>query len=184
MNPNHTKAVWAYFDAITQIPRPSKKEQRISQFLIDFAAKHQLAIKSDAVGNLLITKSATDRKQDSPVVALQAHLDMVCEKNNDCEHDFETDPIISYIDGDWVKARGTTLGADNGIGIAMIMAVLASNDIEHPGLECLFTVDEESGLTGAFALKPDFLTARALINLDSEDDGEVFVGCADRKSVV
>jgi dipeptidase D len=178
MNPNHTKAVWAYFDAITQIPRPSKKEQRISQFLIDFAAKHQLAIKSDAVGNLLITKSATDRKQDSPVVALQAHLDMVCEKNNDCEHDFETDPIISYIDGDWVKARGTTLGADNGIGIAMIMAVLASNDIEHPGLECLFTVDEESGLTGAFALKPDFLTARALINLDSEDDGEVFVGCA------
>lgn len=178
MNPIHTKAVWAYFDAITQIPRPSKKEQRISQFLVDFAFKHQLTIKSDAVGNLLITKSATDKKLDSPIIALQAHLDMVCEKKKDSLHNFDTDPIISYIDGDWLKAKDTTLGADNGIGIAMIMAALASDDIEHPGLECLFTVDEESGLTGAFALKLNFMTAKALINLDSEDDGEVFVGCA------
>ena len=178
MNSLDNKAVWSYFNAISKIPRPSKKEGKISQYLIDFASKLHLKIKTDIAGNILIKKPATNGKNSSKVIALQAHLDMVCEKNNDSEHDFETDPIISYVDGDWVKARGTTLGADNGIGIAMIMAVLASNDIEHPALECLFTVDEESGLTGAFALESDFLTADALINLDSEDDGEVFVGCA------
>lgn len=172
------KVLWHYFHQITQIPRPSKKEEKILAFLIAFAQKHQLQYKQDDTGNLLICKSATAGYEDKTTLILQAHVDMVCEKNADVEHDFDTDPIQAYIDGDWVKAKGTTLGADNGIGVAMMMAILAADDIPHPALECLFTVDEETGLGGAYGLSNEMLTGSTLINLDSEDDGEVFIGCA------
>jgi len=170
--------VWNFFHEITQIPRPSKKEERIIAYLKTFAEKYKLAIKTDAAGNVLICKPATKGFENSKTVVLQSHVDMVCEKNSDIQHDFDTDPIQTYIDGDWVKAKGTTLGADNGIGMSMMMAVLASDKLAHPALECLFTVDEETGLTGAFALDKNFLSGQILINLDSEDDGEIFVGCA------
>jgi len=170
--------VWNFFHEITQIPRPSKKEERIIAYLKEVGAKHNLATKIDPVGNVLISKPATSGYEKHKTVILQSHIDMVCEKNSDAVHDFDTDPIQTYIDGDWVKARGTTLGADNGIGMSMMLAVLVSDDLEHPALECLFTVDEETGLTGAFALKQNFLSGELLINLDSEDDGEIFVGCA------
>lgn len=170
--------VWQFFRDITQIPRPSKKEGRMIAYLKDFGAKHNLVTKTDAAGNVLICKPATYNNKNGRTLILQSHLDMVCEKNNDTIHNFDTDPIQTYIDDDWVKARGTTLGADNGIGVSMMLAVLASNNLKHPALECLFTVDEETGLTGAYALKEDFLSGDLLINLDSEDDGEIFVGCA------
>jgi dipeptidase D len=172
------KKVWGFFDQITKIPRPSKKEEKIGKFLVDFAEQRQLSVKKDAVGNILIAKPATAGYENAKKIILQAHQDMVCEKNSNVQHDFDTEPIDTYIDGDFVKARGTTLGADNGIGIAMALAVLDSADLQHPAIECLFTVDEETGLTGAFALGNDFLTGERLINLDSEDDGEIFVGCA------
>ena len=170
--------VWNFFHEITQIPRPSKKEERIIAYLKAFAEKQKLTNKSDAAGNVLILKPATPGYENSKTVILQAHIDMVCEKNSDVVHNFDTDAIHTYIDGDWLKAKGTTLGADNGIGMSMMLAVLASNNLEHPALECLFTVDEETGLTGAFALDKNFLSGDVLINLDSEDDGEIFVGCA------
>jgi len=170
--------VWNFFHEITQIPRPSKKEERIIAYLKEFSKKQNLATKSDEAGNVLISKPATAGYEKHKTIILQSHIDMVCEKNSDVVHDFDTDPIDTYIDGDWVKARGTTLGADNGIGMSMMLAVLASDDLKHPTLECLFTVDEETGLTGAFALKQNFLSGEIVINLDSEDDGEVFVGCA------
>lgn len=170
--------LWKYFHQITRIPRPSKKEQKIIAFLNDFAKEFGLQHVIDDVGNILITKPATSRCENQKKVILQAHVDMVCEKNNDVTHDFETDPINYYIDGDWVKAKGTTLGGDNGIGMAMMLALLASKDVQHPALECLLTVDEETGLTGAFALKNDMLSGDVLINLDSEDDGVIFIGCA------
>ena len=170
--------VWNFFHEITQIPRPSKKEERIIAYLKDFGKKHNLATKSDEAGNVLISKPAIIGYEKHKTIILQSHIDMVCEKNSDVVHDFDTDPIQTYIDGDWVKAKGTTLGADNGIGMSMMLAVLASDDLKHPALECLFTVDEETGLTGAFALKQNFLSGEIVINLDSEDDGEVFVGCA------
>jgi dipeptidase D len=137
-----------------------------------------LQTKTDKAGNVLISKPATTGYEDKKTVILQAHMDMVCEKNNDVEHNFETDSIETFIEGDWVKAKGTTLGADNGIGMAFMLSALASDDLRHPALECLFTTDEETGLTGAFALEDNFLTGKTLINLDSEDDGEIFVGCA------
>ncbi|HJV78000.1 MAG TPA: aminoacyl-histidine dipeptidase [Paludibacter sp.] len=171
-------ALWNFFHEITQIPRPSKKEEHIIAYLKAFGEKHNLTTKTDAAGNVLITKASTKGYENRKTIILQAHMDMVCEKNSDVVHDFETDPIQTYIDGDWVKARGTTLGADNGIGISMMLAVLASKKIAHPALECLFTVDEETGLSGAFALEQNFLSGEKLINLDSEDDGEIFVGCA------
>ena len=171
-------SVWKHFHEITQIPRPSKKEEKILAYLKAFASEHQLECKSDAAGNLLICKPATLGFEKAPKVILQAHVDMVCEKNSDVVFNFETDAIQTYMEDDWVKAKGTTLGADNGIGMAMMLAVLAASDIAHPALECLFTVDEETGLTGAFALEKDFLSGKILINLDSEDDGEIFVGCA------
>jgi dipeptidase D len=171
-------ALWNFFDEITQIPRPSKKEERIIEYLKNFGEKHKLSTKIDPAGNVLISKPATKGFENKKTVILQSHIDMVCEKNSDVIHNFDTDPIHTYIDGDWVKAKGTTLGADNGIGISMMLNVLASNDLNHPALECLFTVDEETGLTGAFALKQNFLTGDLLINLDSEDDGVVFIGCA------
>ncbi len=172
------KELWSYFYDITRVPRPSKKESKIIAYLQDFAEKNQLAVKTDKVGNVLIFKPATPGYENHETVILQAHMDMVAEKNSDVDFDFENDPIQAYVDGDWVKAKGTTLGADNGIGMAMMLTVLSSDQITHPALECLFTVDEETGLTGASALGKDFLTGKKLINLDSEDDGEIFIGCA------
>ncbi len=171
-------ALWNYFHEITQIPRPSKKEERIIAYLKAFGEKNKLSTKTDSAGNVLICKPATKGYEDRKKIILQAHVDMVCEKNSDVEFNFETDAIHTYIEEDWVKAHGTTLGADNGIGMSMMLAVLASDQLQHPALECLFTVDEETGLTGAFALDKNFLTGEVLINLDSEDDGEIFVGCA------
>lgn len=173
------QAVWKYFDEINQIPRPSKKEGKIIEYLLNFAKEHNLVAKSDSAGNVLITKPAT--KEGLASVILQSHVDMVCEKNKGTEHNFDTDPIQTYIDGDWLKAKGTTLGADNGIGVAAELAILAANDIEHGPLECLFTIDEETGLTGAYALSPDFLTGDCLINLDTEEEGEFYIGCAGGK---
>ncbi len=170
--------VFHYFDEVCQVPRPSKKEEKIRAYLLDFAKKHNLEAKTDEAGNVLIKKAASASMENLKTVILQSHIDMVCEKNKDTEHNFETDPIQTYIDGEWLRAKGTTLGADNGIGVATELAVLASDDIKHGPIECLFTVDEETGLTGAFALKEGFMNGDILLNLDSEDDGELFIGCA------
>ena len=172
------EAVWGYFEEICQVPRPSKKEEKIGAWLMDFARRHDLEARQDEAGNVLMTKPATPGREGVPTVVLQAHMDMVCEKNSDTPHDFDKDPIQPYIDGEWVKAKGTTLGADDGIGMAAALAVLTSEDIRHGRVECLFTVDEETGLTGAFALQPGFFTGKMLLNLDSEDEGEMFIGCA------
>ena len=170
--------VFHYFNEVCQVPRPSKKEEKIRAYLLDFAKKHNLEAKTDEAGNVLIKKAASAGMENLKTVILQSHIDMVCEKNKDTEHNFETDPIQTYIDGEWLRAKGTTLGADNGIGVATELAVLASDDIKHGPIECLFTVDEETGLTGAFALKEGFMNGDILLNLDSEDDGELFIGCA------
>lgn len=173
--------VWGYFYDITQIPRPSKKEGKILAYLLDFAKKHNLKWKQDKAGNIVITKEATPGKEKLPTIILQSHVDMVCEKNADVEHDFDTDPIETHVDGEWLKAKGTTLGADNGIGVAAQLAVLASEDIAHGKIEALFTVDEETGLTGAYALEDDLLTGKILLNLDTEEEGEIYIGCAGGK---
>ena len=170
--------VFHYFDEVCQVPRPSKKEEKIRAYLLDFAKMHNLEAKTDEAGNVLIKKAASAGMENLKTVILQSHIDMVCEKNKDTEHNFETDPIQTYIDGEWLRAKGTTLGADNGIGVATELAVLGSDDIKHGPIECLFTVDEETGLTGAFALKEGFMNGDILLNLDSEDDGELFIGCA------
>jgi dipeptidase D len=167
-----------YFEAICQVPRPSKKEEKIRTFLLDFATKNKLKAKTDAVGNVLILKPATPGMENAPTVILQTHMDMVCEKNSDKIFDFDNDAIEPIIVDGWVKANGTTLGADCGIGIAAQMAVLTSKEIKHGAIECLITVDEETGLSGAFALQPGFLSGSVLLNLDSEDEGEIFIGCA------
>ena len=172
------RIVWEQFDAITQIPRPSKKEGKIIAFLVDFAKRHGLEYRKDAIGNVVICKPATPGFEQRPTVVLQSHMDMVCEKNSDMEFDFEKDAIRPYIDGEWVKAEGTTLGADCGIGMAAALAVLIDPSVEHGPVEALFTVDEETGLTGAFELGEGMLTGKYLINLDSEDEGELFIGCA------
>ena len=172
------RIVWEQFDAITQVPRPSKKESRIIEFLIDFAKSHDLEYKKDTIGNVVIRKPATAGFEDRPAVVLQAHMDMVCEKNSDVEFDFEHDAIRTHIDGEWVKAEGTTLGADCGIGMAAALAVLIDPEVQHGPVEALFTVDEETGLTGAFELGEGMLTGKYLLNLDSEDEGEIFIGCA------
>ena len=150
--------VFKYFEEICQVPRPSKKEEKMIAYLKAFGAKHNLETKVDEAGNVLIKKPATPGKENLQTVVLQSHIDMVCEKNNDVQHDFLTDPIETEIDGEWLKAKGTTLGADNGIGVATELAILADDSIEHGPLECLFTVDEETGLTGAFALKEGFMS--------------------------
>ena len=173
--------VFKYFEEICQVPRPSKKEEKMIAYLKAFGAKHNLETKVDEAGNVLIKKPATPGKENLQTVVLQSHIDMVCEKNNDVQHDFLTDPIETEIDGEWLKAKGTTLGADNGIGMAAELAVLADDTIEHGPIECLFTVDEETGLTGAKALKEGFMTGDILLNLDSEDEGEIFMGCAGGK---
>ena len=170
--------VFHYFEEICQVPRPSKKEEKIIAFLKAFGEKHKLETKVDEAGNVLIKKPATPGMENRKTVVLQSHVDMVCEKNNDVEHDFLTDPIETEIDGEWLKAKGTTLGADNGIGVATELAILADDSIEHGPIECLFTVDEETGLTGAFALQEGFMSGDILLNLDSEDEGELFIGCA------
>lgn len=173
--------VWKFFHQVTQVPRPSKKEGKMIQFLETFAKEYKIAIKKDAAGNILMSKPATPGKENLPVVVLQSHMDMVCEKNNGTVHDFDNDPIETIVDGDWLHANGTTLGADNGIGVAAELAILASDDVEHGPIECLFTVDEETGLTGAKALEKGFMTGEILLNLDSEDEGEIFMGCAGGK---
>lgn len=172
------RIVWEQFDAITRVPRPSKKEDRIIEFLVDFARKHNLEYKKDAIGNVVMRKPATPGFENRPTVILQSHMDMVCEKNSDVEFDFDRDPIRTRIDGGWVRAEGTTLGADCGIGMAAALAVLIDPAVEHGPVEALFTVDEETGLTGAFELGEDMLTGKYLVNLDSEDEGEIFIGCA------
>lgn len=170
--------VWTVFEEITRVPRPSKKEEKIRSYLIDFAKKHNLEYKTDAIGNVVILRPAAPSMAGRPTVVLQSHMDMVCEKNSDVEFDFENDPIRAYVDGGWVKAHGTTLGADDGIGMAAALALLTDADVEVPAIEALFTVDEETGLTGAFNLGENMLTGKYLINLDSEDEGEIFIGCA------
>lgn len=170
--------VFRYFEEICRVPRPSKKEGKIIAYLKAFGEKHGLETKVDEAGNVLLKKPATPGMENRKTVVLQAHMDMVCEKNSHVAHDFMNDPIETEIDGDWMKAKGTTLGADNGIGIAASLAVLADDALEHGPIECLFTVDEETGLTGASALKEGFMTGDILLNLDSEDEGELFIGCA------
>jgi len=170
--------VFHFFGEVCKIPHPSKKEAKMAAWLMEFAKERNLYAAIDEVGNVLIRKPASIGYENKVPVVLQSHIDMVCEKNSDTQHDFDTDPILPYVDGEWVKAKGTTLGADDGIGIATQLAILNSNDIPHGPLECLFTIDEETGLTGAFGLKPGFLEGTILLNLDSEDEGQIFIGCA------
>src|ERR1035437_3925879 len=170
--------LWYYFLQICRIPHPSKKEEKIVQYILDFGKKFGLETITDETGNILIWKPGTPGNENLQSVILQGHVDMVCEKNADTVHDFEKDSITPWIDGEWVKAKGTTLGADDGIGIAAMLAILESTTIAHGPLECLFTIDEETGLTGAFGIKRGLLKSRILINLDSEDEGQLFIGCA------
>jgi dipeptidase D len=172
------KALWNNFQSLCNIPRPSKNEMRAAEFAVDFAKKHGLNYTKDEVGNVIIRKPGTKGNENKPCVVLQAHLDMVPQKNAATVHDFDKDPIQAYVDGEWVKARGTTLGADNGIGVSAALAVLESTDIAHGPIEVLLTIDEETGMTGAFNLKGDVLKGRILMNLDSEDEGELYIGCA------
>lgn len=172
------KAVWNYFHDITQIPRPSKKEAKIIDFMMEFGKKHNLETFVDKVGNVILRKPATLGMENRKCAILQAHLDMVPQKNSNKKHDFDKDPIETIIDNGWVRANGTTLGSDNGIGVAAIMAVLSSKDLKHGPLEALLTIDEETGMTGAFGLKKGLLKGDILLNLDSEDEGELYVGCA------
>lgn len=170
--------IWKCFDEITKVPRPSCHEEQIRNFLLNFAAENGVEAETDKVGNVVMRKAATPGHENAPTVVLQAHMDMVAEKNNDVEHDFLKDPIRAYVDGDWVKAKGTTLGADNGIGIAAAMAVMIDKTLVHGPVEALFTINEEIGLEGAQNLEKGFIKGTMLLNLDSEDDGEIFVGCA------
>ena len=172
------KAVFDYFHQINAVPRPSKHEEKMIEFLKNFAAEHGLPCKVDEVGNVLISKPATPGKENVPGLILQGHMDMVCEKVSGLDFDFEKQPIETYIDGEWMRAKGTTLGADCGIGDALAMAVLTDDTLEHGPIQALFTRDEETGLTGAFGMKSGFMEGKYLINLDSEDEGEIFVGCA------
>lgn len=170
--------IWKCFDEITKVPRPSTHEEQIRDFLLKFAADNGIEVATDKVGNVVMRKPATPGHENAPTVVLQSHMDMVAEKNNDVKHDFFKDPIQTYVDGDWVKAKGTTLGADNGIGMAAAMAVMLDKSLVHGPVEALFTVNEEIGLEGAQNLEKGFIKGTMLLNLDSEDDGEIFVGCA------
>ena len=170
--------VWKNFYALTQIPRPSKHEELAVEYMYNWGKEHGLETIKDEVGNIIIRKPATPGCENMKGVILQGHVDMVPQKNTDTVHDFEKDPIQTWIDGEWVKAKGTTLGADNGLGLAMAMAVLESSDLKHGPIELLCTIDEETGMTGAMALKPGVLQGEILINLDSETEGELYVGCA------
>ena len=170
--------VFDIFAEICKVPRPSKHEEQISKWLQDFAATHGIECIADEAMNVIMRVPATPGYEDHEGVILQAHMDMVCEKNGDVAHDFMTDPIETYIDGEWLKAKGTTLGGDDGIGISMALAAITDPELPHPAIECLFTVDEETGLTGAMKLQDGMLRHKRLINLDSEDDGQIFIGCA------
>ncbi|WP_371187987.1 aminoacyl-histidine dipeptidase [Thalassotalea maritima] len=178
LNQLQPNKLWSIFANICAIPHPSKHEQKISAWIQQWAAELDIECREDEVGNLFLKKPATAGMEDRKGVILQAHMDMVPQKNNGTEHDFLTDPIRPYIDGEWVTAEGTTLGADNGIGLASAMAVLASDDIQHGPLEVLVTIDEEAGMSGAFGLKAGWLDGDILINTDSEQEGEVYMGCA------
>ena len=172
------KALWENFYNITRVPRPSGKKEQIGAFLENFGKSLGLETLRDEIGNVLVRKPATPGMENRKAVVLQAHMDMVPQKNSNVAHNFETDPIDAHIDGEWVKASDTTLGGDNGIGLAAAMAVLQSTGIPHPAIEMFITVDEETGMFGAFGLQPNFLKGDILINMDSEDEGELYVGCA------
>ncbi len=172
------KALWNKFADLNAVPRPSKKEERVIAFMKDFGKKLGLQTIEDKVGNVIINKPATNGMEDRKPIVMQSHLDMVHQKNNDTKFDFDEQGIEMYVDGDWVRAKGTTLGADNGLGVATIMAVLESDDIEHPAIEALFTIDEETGMTGAMGLESGLLHGEILLNLDTEEDDEIGVGCA------
>ena len=172
------RGVWQYFYQITQIPRPSHQEEKIQQYILDEAARLGLPVERDARGNIRVCKAGSAGRENEPGVILQAHLDMVAQKNSDTVHDFSKDPIRTVVKGDWVHADGTTLGADNGIGVAMILAVLADPNLSHPPLEGLFTASEEVGLEGALAVQPGWLQGDILLNLDYEEEGELCIGCA------
>ena len=172
------ESLWKNFYELTQIPRPSKKEEKVRAFLKKFGEDLGLETIVDEIGNVIIKKPATEGMENRKGIILQGHMDMVPQKNADTEHDFEKDPIDAYVDGEWVTARGTTLGADNGMGVAAAMAVLEATDIEHGPIEALMTMDEETGMTGAENLKPGLLDGDILLNLDSEDEGELYIGCA------
>lgn len=172
------KDLWSYFEDICQIPRISKNEEKIREYLLAFASQNNLVSKEDEAGNIVIVKNPSEGWENKKTVVLQSHMDMVGEKNASHKHNWLTDPIYPVIKGDWVKAEGTTLGADDGIGIAAQLAVLTGDKLRTGRIECLFTVDEETGMTGALNLKPGFFSGRTLINLDSEDEGILFIGCA------
>ncbi len=170
--------IWIYFEEICSIPRLSKNEGKIRRYLLDFASKHNLKAEEDEIGNILITRDPSPGMEKRKILVLQSHMDMVGEKNADYPHDWTNDKIVPMVSGEWVTAKGTTLGADDGMGIAAQMAILTDKDLKSGKIECLFTVDEESGMTGAINLKPDFFKGRIMVNLDSEDEGILFIGCA------
>ncbi len=172
------KILWNHFADLNAVPRPSKKEERVIQFMLDFGNKLGLETTKDAIGNVVIKKPASPGMEDRKTVILQSHLDMVHQKNAETNFDFDTQGIEMIVDGDWLKANGTTLGADNGIGVATIMSVLSSNEIKHPAIEAMFTIDEETGMTGAKELDPSNFSGSILLNLDTEDDDELSIGCA------
>ena len=172
------KSVFDHFARINAIPRPSKREEKMIAYLKEWGESHGLDTRVDKVGNVIIRKPATPGYEDRKTVILQSHFDMVCDKLVDVEFDFDRDAIQTYVDGEWLKARGTTLGADDGIGVAIELAILEADDICHGPLECVFTRDEETQLTGASGMEADFMTGDYLINLDSEDEGQIFVSCA------
>ena len=172
------KSLWNNFDMICSIAHPSKKESKLVEALVEFATRHNLEHTIDKIGNVIIRKPASKGMENLKGVVLQAHIDMVPQKNADTKHDFETDPILPWIDNGWVRAKGTTLGADNGIGVAAILAVLEDKDAIHGPIEALLTIDEETGMTGAFGLEAGVLKGDILLNLDSETEGELYVGCA------
>lgn len=178
------KLIWECFDEITKVPRPTHHLDKMREFLVDWANRHNIEVHTDKVGNVMMRKPASPGHEDAPVVILQGHQDMVAEKRPGVEHDFLTDPIITVVDGDWVRAEGTTLGADNGMGCAAAMAVLLDNSLEHGPIECLFTVDEEQGLIGANGLEAGFVTGDILLNLDSEEMGQLVIGCAGGKVTI
>lgn len=178
LNQLQPQAVWKHFRSLTLIPRPSKSEEKIREFMVNFGKGLGLETIMDEVGNVIIRKPATKGMENRKGVVLQGHLDMVPQANSDKKHDFTTDPIEVLPDGEWLKANGTTLGADNGVGVAAAMAILESKDIAHGPVEALFTADEETGMTGAFGLQPGVLQGDILLNMDSEDEGELYVGCA------
>ena len=178
------KGVWKNFYSLTQIPRPSGHTEQVAQFLVDFAKQHGAEAYIDEAGNVVMKKGATSGYEDRAVTVLQAHMDMVPQKTKDSSHNFETDPLDVYIDGEWVTARDTTLGADDGMGVAAAMAIIEDDTVEHGPIEVLITRDEETGMEGAFGLKADELKGKYLLNLDSEEEGEITIGCAGGMDII